>query len=67
MEVLLKDASSVNKLKNLNKVELFSLISLKSSQYINNKEELHSLKITYLDAITIINDILKIRLNGDNF
>ncbi|CAD8153756.1 unnamed protein product [Paramecium pentaurelia] len=67
LEVLLKDASSVNQLKNLNKIELFSLISLKSSQYINNKEELHSYKITYLDAITIINDILKIRLNGDNF
>ncbi|CAK64355.1 unnamed protein product (macronuclear) [Paramecium tetraurelia] len=67
LEVLLKDASSVNELKNLNKVELFSLISLKSSQYIKNKEELHSFKITYLDAITIINDILKIRLQGDNF
>lgn len=67
MEVLLKDASSVNQLKNLNKVELFSLISLKSCQYVKNKEELHSFKITYLDAITIINDILKIRLHGDNF
>ncbi|CAD8072773.1 unnamed protein product [Paramecium sonneborni] len=67
LEVLIKDASSVNQLKNLNKIELFSLISLKSSQYINNKEELHSFKITYLDAITIINDILKIRLHGDNF
>lgn len=67
MEVLIKDASTAPQLKSFDKFELMTLISLKQTEFLQGKEELHNLKLTYLDTIQIVNDFLRIRLAGDQY
>lgn len=66
MEIFLKDQYSTANpvLKNFEKVELFALISIDSGGFVTSKEELARLQITYLQAIDIMNDLLRMRTAG---
>lgn len=52
-------------MKSFDRLELTTLISLRNTQFLANKEELHALRIPYLDAVIILNDLLRIRLAHD--
>ena len=39
-----------------------TLVSLNDCSFVKEKEELHARRITYLDAMKIVNDLLKVRL-----
>lgn len=47
-------------LKNFERIELFTLITIESNTFVSNKEELSKFQITYLQAIDVVNNIMRI-------
>lgn len=50
--------------KNFEKVELMSLVSIENTKFLTDKDDLNNLHITYLQAVEIVGDIIRIHLEG---
>lgn len=66
VEIMLKESFTTSNpdFKSFEKLELMTIISIESSAYLHDKEELKKLSVTYLQAIEVIYDLLTIHKSG---